>query len=273
MDDDEKPLIVRQMGGPGNRLFQYLFCEELAKRSGHAVMVTDLDIPLFDLFIPKWSRSRDGFLHIEGKHTFDADDLANQLRDPDLVGATFRGFAMRLEYYDLHFCRRLLARRLTGDAEGFGPDHLVINVRAGEIVAGIHKDYRPLPLSYFEKLITTTGLKPVFVGQVDTDTEYGAALVRRFPQAEIVPHQSPKHDFLTLMRSRNVAIAIGSFSWLAAWLSRADTIHLPIAGLFDPQQRHDVDLIPRNDPRYVLHELPQQHWRGTPEQLAELYAS
>lgn len=287
-----KPLIVRHRGRAGNRLFQYFFCAELARRSGNHC-VTDVHIPDLGIETDTGPAESDRFLNIEGKHEFDVAGIVSTLRDGDHTGATFSGFAMRLEYYDRAFCKHLLNLKTVGGM-GFGPEFLAINIRAGDIFngphpdlisqgyggpygadhlyKGVHPDYRPLPLHHYEKLVKETGLRPVFIGETGSHKVYECALRRRFPNAVFTGERPPKEDFLMLMGSSNIALAISSFSWLAAWLSDARTIHIPVAGMFDPNQRSDINLLPPpSDTRYVRHPMPLLQWQGTPEQVAELF--
>jgi hypothetical protein len=52
----------------------------------------------------------------------------------------------------------------------------------------------------------------------------------------------------------HIAPAISSFAWLAAWLSEAETIYLPVGGMFNPIQSVDLMFLPLDEPeyRYVL---------------------
>jgi Glycosyl transferase family 11 len=289
----KRPLSVVHKGRTGNRLFQYFFCSELARRAG-THYVADVSIPDLAIRSEPGPPCTDGFLHIEGKHEFDLSAIAMTLRESAQAGATFSGYAARVEYYDRDQCRSLL--NLHPDPGlGFGPEFLVINIRAGDIVQGptldlmssgygrpyalsdlhdgIHPDYRPLPLSFYERLIRDTRLKPVFVGETDSHTDYGIALRKRFPGAVFTGRQSPREDFLTLTGSAHLVLAVSTFSWLAGWFSGARTIHLPIAGFLDPLQRPDVNLIPSpSDARYILHPFPRVRWQGTADQVAELFA-
>jgi hypothetical protein len=74
-------------------------------------------------------------------------------------------------------------------------------------------------------------------------------------------------DFGVLRASRHLCVAISTFSWLAAWLSEARTIHLPVAGALHPRQRPDMDLLPVADPRYRFHLFEPRPWGGTAEEL------
>lgn len=62
-------------------------------------------------------------------------------------------------------------------------------------------------------------------------------------------------DFERLRSAKHVCLSISSFSWLAAWLSSlAKTIHMPVAGIFDPR-RGVQSLIPGDDARYRFWEV------------------
>ena len=52
---------------------------------------------------------------------------------------------------------------------------------------------------------------------------------------------------------------ISTFAWMAAWLSNASTIFLPVYGLFNPNQFPDHDLLPLGDRRYRFYEFPIHH--------------
>ncbi|MCC6736670.1 MAG: hypothetical protein IT534_11175 [Bauldia sp.] len=68
-----------------------------------------------------------------------------------------------------------------------------------------------------------------------------------------------------------MAVAVSTFSWLATWLSpRAETIALPVAGLFHPAARPDIDLLPIDDQRYRLYWSEVRTWGATPEELRRL---
>ncbi|MDX2297693.1 MULTISPECIES: hypothetical protein, partial [Streptomyces] len=66
-------------------------------------------------------------------------------------------------------------------------------------------------------------------------------------------------DFARLRASRHLVPAISTFSWLAAWLSEAQTVFLPVLGLFNPRQAPEVDLLPLDDPRFRFTLFPAQY--------------
>ena len=149
---------------------------------------------------------------------------------------------------------------------GFGPEHLVVSVRAAEVLAGKHPDYFPTPVGLVVDVVEATGLEPVFVGQV-ADDPYTGALRARFPGAEFLPSGGPIVDFESLRSAHHVLPAPSTFSWLAAWLSNAAVVHQPVAAQFHPRQRPDIDLLPVHDPRYRFYEVAPRRYTGSPDDL------
>jgi hypothetical protein len=144
------------------------------------------------------------------------------------------------------------------EVRGYGHDTLLCNIRGGDILDGHHKDYVLLPIEYYEFLVKTTGLNPVFFGQISQNS-YVDELRRVFPAAKFVESTSPVIDFEVMRRSRNIAIAVSSFSWLSAWLSQADRIFMPLTGHFNPFQHPRSFLAPIRDPRYTFHLFPANY--------------
>jgi hypothetical protein len=173
-----------------------------------------------------------------------------------------------MEYLGKHL---QLARALfpidPGLKTGYGRDHLVISIRAKEILHGLHPNYTVLPLAWYRRLIDETRLKPVFLGEIGTDG-YSAALRSQFPDADFVVNENPLDDFNMLRTSANVVLSVSSFAWMAAWLSTsAQRIVLPMAGMYNIQDRPDIDLLPVGDERYEYHAFPREAWMGTDDQL------
>lgn len=136
---------------------------------------------------------------------------------------------------------------------------LLINIRLGDIMNPSHPHYGPLPITYYQYLTDLTGLSPVFMGELD-EGPYMDSLRQVFPDAEYRDSVSPLFDFQTIMRAKNIAISVSSFSWLAAYLSRANSVHVPVAGMINPRVRPDIDMIPAHDPRFVFHSVDDFAW-------------
>lgn len=259
------------MGGLGNRMFQYMFGHAVARRLGHA-RVYNGDMPEWSIPAGHPPMPPETTMWVEGGHVFDIDRIVRDFYVRGSSTLAWRGFAQRLEYYDRETVIPLFGGNHI-NAPSFGDDHIVINVRADEVLAAVHKNYCPMPLSFFEAVIRTSGRQPVFVGQIHTDNEYTHRLRARFPKARFEPRVSTLHDFETLRRAKHVAVAVSSFSWLACWLSEAaETIHMPIAGFFDPRARPDVNLLPRDDERYRFYLMDFGRWLATPEQFESLFS-
>ncbi|WP_207767981.1 hypothetical protein, partial [Methylobacterium frigidaeris] len=139
----------------------------------------------------------------------------------------------------------------------FDGDAVVCPVRGGEILDARHPGYTIVPIDFYADVIEAMGWRPVFTGQTD-DNIYMRALRDRFPHAEIVPHRGLLEDFYIIRSAANVILSVSTFAWLAAWLSDATRIVLPVYGMFNPDLYPAHDLLPLGDERYRFYRLPQQ---------------
>lgn len=258
-----KVVRYRFGGRLGNRMFEAMLAHSLAERIP-GLAATGPELPEWGLR-PRALKLPERHLRIEG-HRVDVARLAYLLGADIVDGIDSRALGFRMDLLP----SRALAERLfpAGLAEGTetGPDTLVISIRGAEILAARHPGYRPLPLAFYARLVAETGLRPAFVGQVGDDP-YSEALRARFPQALFLPSRGAMEDFATLRRARHLCLSISSFAWLAGWLSAAEAIHLPVAGIYDPRLRPQIDLLPLADPRYRFHLFPAEDWGGTAEEL------
>jgi hypothetical protein len=254
-------------GDTGNRMFQYMFCRMLQYRVPNCI-VCGYDMPMWDLVSSCDAPLPPETMRVKGGHEMDVDAIVEFLRQGENRGLEFAGYAQRLEYYGQP---NLMAsffpvpsryRRLTGS------EHLLIHVRAGDILSGsANADYVPVPITFYETLVARTGLKPVFMGQLEP-TWYTAALQKRFPTATFLPQSSALEDFALLNSAAHVAISVSTYSWLAAWLSPiARSIHVPVLGLLNPRQRPDINLLPLEDERYAFYEFPVRRWHASAEDV------
>jgi hypothetical protein len=191
------------------------------------------------------------------RHRLDVEGMASCLARGVIDTVVIDSYAQHFDNFpDVALARGLFVTPSSLDhVQGFGPDRLVISVRGGEILDGRHPDYILLPPTFYEMVIAEAGLKPVFFGQIE-DNAYCLALRARFPRAEFVAGQGVMHDFAVLRRSCHIVPSISTFSWLAAWLSEAQTVHLPVAGLFNPRQARMHYLLPLDDARYRFYLFP-----------------
>ncbi len=264
------PIVVRPLGGLANRMFQFMFGHVIAKRIPGG-FVCNAELPEWSIPTirpPLFWKLRT--LRVGGYHRFDLDAIVGASYAKRARSIFFKGFAQRLGYYN----RMEVAALFDGSrvqAPTYGDDVLVINVRAGDILDGFHKNYCPMPFAFYEHLIRESGRRPVFVGQIHDDNEYCRRLRERFPNAEFRPAASPLVDFETIRRATHVVAAVSSYSSLACWLSSAHTIHVPVAGILDPLVRPDIDLLPLDQPRYRFHRLRIGDWTASEEQRAAFY--
>jgi hypothetical protein len=262
-----KVIRYRLGGYLGNRMFEVLLAHSLARQIP-GTLVTGDPLPDWHIAPPRLDLPQ---RHVKvGGHRIDVARLRYLLGSGLVDGIETDALGCRMELLDRDLAQALFPAVLS-PGSSFGADALVISIRAAEILGPRHKDYRPLPIAFYARLLEETGLRPVFHGQIGEDA-YSAALRARFPRAEFLPSRGPMADFGMLRAARHICVSISTFAWLAAWLSEAETVHLPVAGMFHPLQRPDVDLLPLADPRYRFHLLPVHAWGGTEAELAEAIA-
>ncbi len=242
------------MGNVGNRMIQYLAALALASRVPDA-RVVQIHLPEWGIQIPPVPEGQDR-IEVVTIPALELDRLAAALRAGALDRVDLRTYAQRVA----NFLPPAAYRHLfPGPAvQGTGAGELLCNIRQGDILDARHPDYVLLPIDFYADLAAQTGLAPVFMGQLDP-SPYLHALRDRFPTARFLPSQGAVADFAFIRASRHIVPAISTFSWLAAWLSEAQTIHLPVAGLFNPAQARSTDLVPLDDPRYRFVAFPHHY--------------
>jgi hypothetical protein len=203
--------------------------------------------------------------------SIDTRGLSDCLRRGEVEAVAIESYTFCLDHYpSREKCRQLLPAAVsTEHVIGFGENALLCNVRGGEILLGV-EDYIPLPVRYYQLLEEESGLDLVFYGQIGDDP-YSENLRRHFPHAQFIRSQGQEVDFEIIRRSKNIAIAISTFSWLASYLSHAQRIYVPVGGMFNPVQVRDQYYLPVDDPafRFVLlplakgvslYERPDEFW-------------
>ncbi len=261
----EKVLFVQRRGQLANQMFQYMFARTLQSMVP-GLAIAGVNMPEWGIALqPDAPMPTDALLTRRG-HLLRPVGMARHL---NRNGGTIvlRSTAMRLEFYTLGREHYRAMFPFVAPRRRFGDEHLVIQIRGGEILRGVHPDYTPLPLGYYRELIAASNRQPVFMGQVHGADAYSRSLRQAFPDAQFLGPHTPVEDFLTMMGARHVVMAVSTFSWLAAWFSEAETIIMPLAGIFNREQRPDVDLMPAGDSRYEFHRFPVFRWTGDAEQL------
>ncbi len=254
-DGQRAPLIqVSPMGNLGNRMIQYMAALSLAARVPGARLV-QVHLPEWGIQIPPCATDVPRSLVVEDP-ALPLDRLADALQQGALDRVDIRTYAQRMANFLPPGDYRGTFR--TPSVSGAGSGELLCNIRQGDILDAHHPDYVLIPLDFYASLMEDTGLSPVFLGQLD-DTPYMAALRQRFRTARYVPSQGAVADFAYIRASCHIVPAISTFSWLAAWLSEAETVHLPVLGLFNPAQSPSTDLLPFDDPRYRFTQFPHHY--------------
>jgi len=249
-------------------MIQFMIAKRLQK------LVPDLAIhgynmPLWRLSVTSPERLRIAGPELTG-NLFDVRHVAGLMNAGWINSAHLTGFSLNMANFGSREECSELFRPATESGSGFGKDELVIHVRGEDILTGGHPDYGPLPVQFYARIVQQTGLRPVFLGQIQ-EGRYLDEIVRVFPGATIIPARDVLTDFQTMRKSKNIVLSLSSFSWLAAWFSDADRIHLPVFGFLNPRQRPDIACLPVDDARYSFYRLPVRKWNAGPDDQAALY--
>ncbi|GBQ77816.1 hypothetical protein AA14337_0930 [Acetobacter malorum DSM 14337] len=248
---------IHPMGNIANRALQYLVAKNIQ------LLCSGLEIE--NIFLPEWGidtrverlpSSRSCTLSWN-RYWIDVPGLADCLKRHVIDTLFLDAFCFNIEHFPSRDVSRELLRDLQIDQsiQGFGMDEIVFNIRGGEVLENVQKDYIVLPKEYYQMIIQESGLKPVFFGQIGNN-EYSRYLREAFPDARFIEGKGAIHDFEVLRQSFNIAIAVSTFSWLAAWLSHARNIYMPIGGIFNPNQMKLQNFLPIGETSYKFIALP-----------------
>jgi len=263
----DRIIQISPMGGLGNRMIQYLAALALGARVPDARLIK-IHLPEWGIQIPP-EPEQGARIEVVTSDRIPYDRLAAALTAGAVDRVDIRTYDQRMENM---LPVRAYHGLFRGPPEiGTGPNELLCNIRQGEIVDARHPDYVLVPIDFYAELVAQTGLEPVFMGQLE-DSPYMQALHRRFPRARTIPSRGPEADFALIRASVNIVPAVSTFSWLAAWLSEAERIFLPVLGLFHPFQSKSTFLLPLQDPRYSFHLFPY-HYAVKIDQFAAAHDS
>ncbi len=241
---------VNPMGGFANRMIQAMVAMTIASHVPGCVL-SNIELPEWGLRFPAVPAG-EARRHVLTDERFDLAHWVAQLASGAIGRLEVQVYGQRLEYFlppDLYRqAFPLQAMPDEDEAPGFGSGHLVCSIRGGEVLDGRHPGYVLLPVEFYAELAASTGLAPVFLGQLG-DNAYTAALRARFPDALFVDSRGAMADFAALRRSRNIVPSVSTFAWLAAWLSDADRVFLPVDGMLHPVMGPHANLLPLDDPR------------------------
>lgn len=254
-------LRITPIGNLGNQMFQLLWAMGLQARVPN-LRIQGVSLPAWGIETEPWDGDPAFDLVLRGQHVA-WEPLITALHEGTVRRIDFRALGFDLAHYpDVAQARTLFPARPDLILPTIAPNTLVINVRAGEVLGDVHEDYGPLPTAFYRALIDASDRPVVFMGQLGDDA-YSQHLRTSFPQARFLPSMGVMEDFELMRRAGHLVIGVSTFSWLAAWLSEAHTIHLPMAGILNPRQRPDIRLLPLEDPRYRPYGFPVRHWHAT----------
>ena len=254
---------VETLGKMGNQMMQFMTAHSVAARVP-GCRISNINLPEWDLFldsIPEVGHYKLSITYADEQHTagrVDLDSIVALLTTARTERVVLNGYCQHVGNFGTPGDYSDIFARPIADVAGYGSDQLLINIRMGDIANAHHRDYILLPVDFYVEIVRITGLRPVFLGQIE-DNVYCHQLQAAFPDALFVGSRGSRHDFECIRRSKNILLSVSTFSWMAAWLSNADRIFMPVAGMFHPLQHPSSNLIPFGDKRYVYYLFPIHH--------------
>lgn len=251
-------LDVHLMGNMANRMIQYMVARRIAD-AVNGCRISNVTLPEWGIHHPALPGGPDDENRVPIiRSDVDMEAMIDSLSSGEETRMNFKTYAQWFPNFpDLDFCRSLFPAN-EDEYPGFGPEYLVCNIRGGEILSANFLHYVLLPVEFYAELAQKMGLKMVFMGQIEDNT-YCDALRQRFPDAIFHASRGPITDFQIFRNSKNLVCAVSTFSWMAAWLSHAERIILPINGMFNPMQCPAIDLLPYPDSRYCFYLFPKNY--------------
>ena len=262
-------IVMRHRGNLANKMIQYMGALTISKRIANCTIV-NVSIPEWSLEIPDDTQNERFFDNID-LWTWDAfrphiNEICVLANRSESVRIMMADHLQRMEFLEPPQVYQSLFP-YSPPSRKIGESDLLINVRTAEILQGV-PHYPLLPIEFYEDVVASTGLNPVFVGQLG-DSEYVRQLRSRFPKAVFHDSQGARADFDLIRSAKNIVVAVSTFSWLAAWLSQAQTIFLPLSGFYNPAHHREIDLLPVDDIRYRYFLFPLNY--GLPEEQSLEY--
>lgn len=253
---------LHHKGNPGNIIMTYLAAIKMQQELGYGY-ICNVDIPIFNINIDDINTEGQLAVHDREKTNslllgrIPTKGYSRALNSAEAKYFFLEGFYQNINNfpsqssfnYDKHF------PLIENSNECGGEEDIVISIRGGDILKAIHPHYTMLPPEFYEFLIKKTGKRPIFYGQLD-DSPYLDELRQRFPTAKFIASRGVAEDFDFLRKSQYIVPSLSTFSWLAAWLSKAKKIYMPVAGIFSPAQHPSSMLLPINDDRYEFYTFP-----------------
>ena len=239
-----------------NLMIKYVYARKLQRRLNASVLSNYVS-DVWGFNHPAIAQRDARPLDVRGEHQIDHERIAYLGQTGLIDRIDLHGHLQRMEnLLPREECNEMFQAR-PGLSASFGDNFIVCPIRGAEILDAIHPGYVLLPVNFYRDVFSGFRLTPVFMGQTDRNS-YTDALRAAFPDAIFLPSQGPLRDFQTIRTSANIVLPVSTFAWMAAWLSEARTVILPVFGLFNPQHYPENDLLPLGDPRYRFYQFPVQ---------------
>jgi hypothetical protein len=241
------------MGRLANQMIQYMVALNFASLMP-GCRISNVHLPGWGIVLPPIDVSGPSITWTE-PHRFDTASLVARMQAGEFQRLRYEGYGQRMENFLPRAAYQSIFQAPQHKDAGFGPDYLLCHVRAGDVLTAAHPSYVLTPVEFYREIVERTGLVPVFMGETSSG-KYMDRLLTALPQARVLPQGDIIRDFETIRQSKNILVSCSTFCWLAAWLSEADRIFMPVNGLLNPRQHYRVNLLPLDDPRYRFYLFP-----------------
>lgn len=213
---------VKFDGRFGNNLFQYTYARLFAIKNNLALIS---NLPPNDII--STAEYIGGEFHttpiINIKEDYN-DINWSFINDSNIKGCYyFEGFFQRYSFYenDLELIKTFFNYEHV-DVDNY--DDVVIHLRLTDYKI-VNGGYVTLPQEYYFNLLEKLKFKKLYIVTDDPNDSYITPFINKY-DCEIIS-QSAKHDFYFMMRFNTIIAANSTFSWWAAFLSKAKNKYLP----------------------------------------------
>ena len=255
-------ITVPSRGNFGNKIMQYLAAKKIQKIIGLNSKIYGINIEELNIY-SKYDQINCDHDYIISDENINEYDIKEASIRPGGTNFIMNGFFQDINLFPSkeESFEILNEYKSIKNFSEFSENDLVINVRCGDISIGVEW-YPLIPLNFYKFIVDYTGLKPVFVGQLDNEI-YVSEIKKMFPNARYIPSQGTIDDFSKLLTAKNILLSVSTFSWLAGWLSEAKQIFYPMHGFLNPALQNcysvniaKTNLAPTDDLRYRFFMLP-----------------
>lgn len=272
----EHTIVLIPNGRTGNNLFQLAFGRYLQTQINNS----NFEYPAFPEIGIEATSEYQNFQFKKADLTISEQDkgieqlsMVTNSRYPLVI--RLEAWGMQKKYYmnSKDWLKKLLGPEIQTPIQPENNCHnkLLIHVRGGDIWAPRfrsshfvpHEDYLAPPIDYFRKVIQESNLEPRLLIQTERMPRwYRKEIISEFGKENIIYSSSVSNDFRSLYHAQEIAIGISTFSWMAAFLGKSKKIYYPVCGIFDKNQRADIDIYDLAKQTVYL-QFSKHRWNGT----------